>query len=902
MPGNPIQIGPFIGGLNTYSDPTAVADNELVECENFELDLDGSLKSRPPLVDSGVTFPLGNTGNVKILGYYYAAGNVPYLIGSDGLSSTYYFTGSSWTLITATFAASAMAQFDDKAWLLSPVGEADPGGWWTPSGGFTGVANMPHGAVLTAHKFRLWVAVGAGALANATRLYFSNILGGAGTFWQASPDFVDIGAGDGQTLVQVTIYYNNLLIFRTNSIYSFSYTSDPAAGVISQVVPGVGLTDPDALVAYESYLYFMYDDKAYEFINNRANQINVKVPFRSTSRSGIYKPYSVSLFNQRVIFSFWDVMYVFSLRTRTWTTWKSTVWGSIGRITELASNTEFPQAVLHRSQAEAVAVVKTNLATNPGFETASGTVVVRTNRALNPSVESGLTGWGLWMGSGTAAQSLATSGVVYGTQFQRITWSVATTTKTGGSIYSDTPIAASKQYTLSAWVRSSITQVVNPQLQFWNGGTPTVSIGGSDFNLPANVWTRVYLTAISGASDTKVDFRVYATSAASSLWTIGATLDTDAVLIEETPVIGPYFDGATPAAGDFTYAWTGAANASTSTQSGQGVAVYSSPSTVVAGIRSGAWSSSGSYSIRQIPLYFTRGSAFTEVSSDAAPNGLVRGATYTIIAKCRTNTVSGIASDSATRSIRSAQEVGVYVSAPDIIGVTELRLTVTVPATGYWQYRLYNGGMKGDPDVWWDGLTIVEGVYTGPIFDGATPSDSGFTYAWTGTANASTSTSTTKRGTKTLSVTDSTGADVEVMSCVLQTKNYSYEASSVYKRLFWWGIDAVFRGEVRALVTPITFNYKVTWGQLFAGATWAGLRPYTWSAPQSGTLAIETVRSSSGSGSTRKFVKFLKGLRFRQIFFRVSFDTDGSINTAPVRVFTIMSYVKAKERVSKAIT
>ena len=515
MPGDAVQIGPFIGGLNTYSDPTAVADNELVECQNFELDLDGSLKSRPPIVNNGVTFPLGVTGNVKELGYYFAAGDVPYLIGSDGLSSTYYFTGSGWTLITNTFAASAMAQFDDKAWLLSPVGEADPGGWWTPAGGFTGVANMPHGAVITSHKFRLWVAVGSAAVANATRLYFSNILGGAGTFWQASPDFVDIGAGDGQTLVQVTIYYNNLLIFRTNSIYSFSYTSDPTAGVISQVVPGVGLTDPDTLVAYESFLYFMYDDKAYEFINNRATQINVKVPFRSTSRSGIYKPYAVSLFNQRVIFSFWDILYVYSLRTRTWTTWKSTAWGPIGKITELATNTEFPQGIMHSSQSVAL------------------------------------------------------------------------------------------------------------------GGTRTAT---------------------------------------------------------------------------------------------------------------------------------------------------------------------------------------------------------------------------------------------------------------------------------TLFITDTTTSDAELMTCALQTKNYSYEASSVYKRIFWWGIDAVFRGEVRGLVTPITFNYSVTWGELLAGATWGSSRDFTWSQPLSGTLAIETVRDSSGSGSTRKFVKFLMGLRFRQVFFRVSFATDGSLNTAPVRVFTIMSYVKAKERVSKAIT
>ena len=91
MPGAPIQVGPFIGGLNTFSDATAIADNELTVCENFELDLDGSLKSRPPIQNLAINFPLGATGNVDFLGNFFTNTGVSYLIASDGLSSTYYF-------------------------------------------------------------------------------------------------------------------------------------------------------------------------------------------------------------------------------------------------------------------------------------------------------------------------------------------------------------------------------------------------------------------------------------------------------------------------------------------------------------------------------------------------------------------------------------------------------------------------------------------------------------------------------------------------------------------------------------------------------------------------------------------------------------------------------------------
>jgi len=512
MPGDSVAIGPWIGGLNTYSDDTSVADNEGVLIENFELDLDGSLVSRPPIVDLGINFPLGVSGNIQLLGYYYAAGGVPYLLGSDGLSSTYYFTGTSWVLLTNTIAASAMVQFNDRAWLLSPVGTVNPGGYWTPSGGFVADANMPRGDVIVAHKFRLWVAPGRGAATNGTRLYFSKVLGTV-PFWPIVPDFLDIGAGDGQNIVAAAVYFNSLLIFRTDSVYSFQYTSDPASGVASLILPGVGLADKDCLVAFEGYLYFMYEEKAYEFVNSRASRINDKVPFNALSRTGIYKPYAVSVFASRIIFSYYDTLHVFSLKTRTWTTWRSPLRGAIGKFIEL-SGTAQNQAVVHSSSA--------------------------------------------------------------------------------------------------------------------------VSTGGS-------------------------------------------------------------------------------------------------------------------------------------------------------------------------------------------------------------------------------------------------------------------------RNAKTLRITDAITTDTEAFQCSLQTKNYSYEVTSAYKRLFWWGADAVFRGQVKAIATPVVFNYSVTWADMLTH-TWDELLDYNWDQPMSGTLSIETVRDTTGSGSVRKFVKFLKGLRFRQINFKVVFDTDGSISSAPVRLFKLETYVKAKQRVSKPVT
>lgn len=512
MPGTSVVIGPWVGGLNTQSDPTAVADNELVKCENFELDLDGSLVSRPPIVDSGVSFTLGATGNIEILGYVYISG-VSYLIGSDGLNSTYYFTGSSWVIITNTIAATAMVQFNDRAWLVSAVAAANPGGYWTPAGGFVADANMPRGEVIVAHKSRLWVARGRDAATLGTRMYFSKVLGTT-PFWIASPEFIDIGGGDGQNIVQLLVSYNTILVFRTSSVYGFQFSSDPTAGQVVLLVPGIGLSDRAAITVHESFVYFMYEDRAYEMFNNRATQLNVKVPFKAVSKIGLYKAFAVSKFGNRIIFSYYDTMFVFSSSTRTWTTWYSTVFGAIGKIVELDQNTPTTTAVTH--------------------------------------------------------------------------------------------------------------------------------------------------------------------------------------------------------------------------------------------------------------------------SSVAIPGGGARAAKT---------------------------------------------------------------------------LTISE---------------------------------------------DITGA-AEAMSCTAVTKNFNYEASSVYKRLFWWGVDATFRNTVLAVATPIVFNYAVTWGQLRA-FKWGDVAKFTWGQPISGTLSVQTTSNTSGSGSMRKFVKFMKGLRFRQINFRLTFSTDGSTNTAPVRLFSIVTYVKPKEHVSKTVS
>lgn len=335
MPGEEIRIGPFVGGLNTFSDASSVEDAELVECVNFELDIDGSLYSRPPIVDIGVDITLGETGNAKYLGYFVTAGGAPYLIASDGLSKTYYYDGTSWHLLTDTISASALCQFNEQAWLLAPIGSTNPGGYWTPTGGWTAQANMPRGACVVANKERLWVGLGENATTNSTRLYLTDIVDGIPT-WSSPASYIEIGQGDGQAIVDLVVYYSDLVIFKQGSTYRFAYDADPSVGTVSRVSDNVGATSTGCYAAYENRLYVLFDNKVYEFSNYSFDRMNMKVPLKANNPDvTLSEYYSISVWADRLFVSYYDRTFVYSLRTRVWSEWSSTVLVNIGRILPL---------------------------------------------------------------------------------------------------------------------------------------------------------------------------------------------------------------------------------------------------------------------------------------------------------------------------------------------------------------------------------------------------------------------------------------------------------------------------------------------------------------------------------------------------------------------------------------
>lgn len=317
--GQPLRLGPFLGGLNTGSDPTAIADAELATCTNMELDIDGSLISRPPWKE--LAGPGGITERVICLCDAVFSGT-HYLIVSNS-NGVFYYSGGSWGTITTTIQCYCAVQYADKVYLVARPGSANPGGKWDPSAGFTAVAAIPKGQACVIHKERLFIAPGTTATTNASRLSFSD----PGNFdsWPGS-NFLDVAQGDGTKLLDLTVYQDNLLLFKNHSSYVLAYDIRPTDAVLRKISSTIGVPGQYCVANYENQIYVFHNGWIYEIINYDFNRLNVKVPFVRDATAPT--PFSaenifLGLLGDRLICRFLRKVYVYGLRTRTWSEWQS---------------------------------------------------------------------------------------------------------------------------------------------------------------------------------------------------------------------------------------------------------------------------------------------------------------------------------------------------------------------------------------------------------------------------------------------------------------------------------------------------------------------------------------------------------------------------------------------------
>ena len=323
MPATPVKIGPFAGGLNSYSGPTSIGDNECADIQNFDIDLDGSLYGRAPITNKDESSEVpAVVGAILPLGWFINTNGDRYLICTIG-TATYARNENTdaWTLITNTFGATCAVQYANKMYLVAHPDESDPGGAWTPAGGFVADADIVKGTSATVYKERLFIS---GSKTNPNRIFFSNPAD-FGT-WQTSINFFDVRSGDGQNVVYVCTFQDTVVIFKDSSTYIYSYDSNPSRGQVRLINGAVGVSNKYCCIEYENSLYIHHEDNLYQVANWNFTIVNLKVPFEYVIKFdlGLYGTTNyptLSILADRLIVHHYDALYVFNLRMGVWTKW-----------------------------------------------------------------------------------------------------------------------------------------------------------------------------------------------------------------------------------------------------------------------------------------------------------------------------------------------------------------------------------------------------------------------------------------------------------------------------------------------------------------------------------------------------------------------------------------------------
>lgn len=228
------------------------------------------------------------------------------------------------------------------------------------------------------------------------------------------------------------------------------------------------------------------------------------------------------------------------------------------------------------SDATTSQVIRTNTVPNPSFERSTASVTVRTNLCQNPSFETNTTGWigvtgtlvrttqykaSMHLGnqSGTALDTasgqLTTSGSA-GTS--TITYS-RTFAPVAGAVHTASAMVASKQTTTGITMRLVLRWYDGASVLLQTDVGPAVDVAaqGKLFGATVPVFQQVATSGVCPSGTAKVELSAEVVQTTRPL---GELYFVDGVLLEQSPTLGDYFDGASGPG----YTWTGTANASTS--------------------------------------------------------------------------------------------------------------------------------------------------------------------------------------------------------------------------------------------------------------------------------------------------------------------------------------------------
>lgn len=319
MSGNPVAIGPFLGGLNLREDARQIADNQLASCINFDIGRAGELTARPGLK----AFRINGTTNLGLPAATFIIGaarlsttGASRLFGVESGTRNVYYTDSTFSALVnwiSTFAGGAPGTFSRAVQYTNKV-------WFIPKGTTVGGAStaINHDLSTNASAAVAGIPKGSGAIVFKDRLFVFGPLDSANTgtqrvYYSAATDFTsfpvnnffDIAPGDGENVTAAVGSQDTLIFFKQHSVWALQYDTDPGLGALRKVNSEIGATGPDAVVNFQNEIYiidertiwrmqnFLFDDVGKSL---NLGTIRTSVDFRSLADD-------CDVFGNRIVFT-----------------------------------------------------------------------------------------------------------------------------------------------------------------------------------------------------------------------------------------------------------------------------------------------------------------------------------------------------------------------------------------------------------------------------------------------------------------------------------------------------------------------------------------------------------------------------------------------------------------------
>jgi hypothetical protein len=278
----------FTGGFNAIEDRFLLGPNESPDMLNVDVSRRGGVSRRKAVGDFGSYQPFGNTtAPTHLFEHRDKFNNTSKVIaaaGGVGLTNLAYSDGAGWTAITNTGDCELLdhAMMNKKSWF---AGGTDFTQKWETQGGTPDLATTEvpdaHGAYqndyatasgnifpkckfLASHGGYMWAAhTYEGATDYVTRIRFSHP--GYADRW-AEDDWIDIGDEDGDEIVKIASFRDQMLVFLNRSVYAILGFSRQTFQVV-KVSSSVGATNSNGVCVNPEGVWFFSPDRGVYYYN-----------------------------------------------------------------------------------------------------------------------------------------------------------------------------------------------------------------------------------------------------------------------------------------------------------------------------------------------------------------------------------------------------------------------------------------------------------------------------------------------------------------------------------------------------------------------------------------------------------------------------------------------------------